>query len=536
MKPFSRRNFLKAGTAVSAGSLFAGNTVFPCTLKTAETKKSIVRIDPAPQFDIAPTLFMQFLEPLGTTEPAIEAAWNYRKDNWREDVIKCVAALSPGMIRWGGNFTRYYKWREGVGPAEKRPWMYNYYWGGKETNRVGTHELIDFCRRVGAEPLLGVNFMSDGFEYFKNTSHGENRYGTLEEAAEWVSYCNDPDNPERKRNGETEPFAVKYWQIGNETSYGGNDGFSLDQAIVHTREFAREMKLRDPSVNLIGWGDAPDVSLFKEKEGEEKNKLWASKMINENGDFLDMIAIHMMGIYPEKTRSLTGMEYFRYPEEAWNEFLELAKIAEYRLSKLKGILRSAGSEAKIAVTEGHVSLSPYNTNTILMNWLSAAYHARTMNTYLRNADRVAICTGADFFGTRWTVNAVKIPVPGGDSYLLPVATIMRLYKNHGGSQGVKVLESPAELDVAATLKDDKLFLHILNTQFSSTVKINVHVDGYTISSATAHEIAPADKLAYVDDERQDTFTPVEKQISNPFDFIIQPASVNVIELNLKKQE
>ena len=221
MKSYSRRKFIKAGAFTSVGSALAGNTLLSCTVKTTGLKEEVLRIDPAPRFDIEPTLFMQFLEPLGVTDSAIEAAWDYGKDNWREDLVKCVADLSPGMIRWGGNFTRYYKWREGIGPAEKRPWMYNTYWGGKETNRVGTHEFIDFCRRTGAEPLLGINFMSDGFEYFKNISHGQNRYGTLDEAADWVSYCNDPDNRERKKNGEINPFGIKYWQIGNETSYGG---------------------------------------------------------------------------------------------------------------------------------------------------------------------------------------------------------------------------------------------------------------------------------------------------------------------------
>ena len=534
MKPYSRRNFLKTGALASTGSIVAGTTLLSCNAKTTAIKKGVLRVNPTPRFDISPTLYMQFMEPLGTTEPAIEAAWDYGHDNWREDVIKCVADLSPGMIRWGGNFNRYYKWKEGIGPAQNRPWMYNHYWGGKETNRVGTHEFIDFCRRVGADPLLGINFMSDGFEYFKNTSHKQDRYGTSEEAAEWVSYCNDPDNRERKKNGETNPFSVKHWQIGNETSYGGKDGFSLDQAIVHTREFAQAMRRRDSSIKLIGWGDVPNVSQFRGNKGEEENEYWASKMIQENGDLLDMIAVHMMGVYPEQTRSITGMEYFKYPEEAWNEFLELAKIAEYRLSKLKRILDAIGCETKIAVTEGHLSLSPYNTNTILMNWLSAAYHARTMNTYLRHADKVSICTGADFFGTRWTVNAVKLPVPRGESYLLPIGTIMKLYKKHKGDKGVIVTESPAGLDVAATRKGDKLFLHVLNTHFSNPAKISVQVDGYSISSATAHEIAPSDKLAYVDDARHDTFEPVEKQIPDTSELTIQPASVNVIELQLKK--
>ena len=536
MKAYSRRDFLKSGAFASTSSILAGDALLSFSAKTIETKKGVLNIDPNPQFDIAPTLFMQFLEPLGTTEPGVEAAWDYGRDNWREDFIKCVADLSPDMIRWGGNFTRYYKWREGIGPAENRPWMYNTYWGGKETNRAGTHEFIDFCRRVGAEPLININFMSDGFEYFKNTSHGQDRYGTLQEAVEWVSYCNDPGNSERKKNGETNPFSVKYWQIGNETSYGGRDGFSLEKAIIHTRKFAEAMKKRDPSIKLIGWGDVPDIVKLREGEDDKNNEYWASKMIRENGDLLDMIAVHMMGITPGKTRSLVGFEYFKYPEEAWNELLELAKIAEFRLSKLKGIFRMIGCETKIAVTEGHLSLSPYNTNTILMNWLSAAYHARTMNTYLRHADRVSICTGADFFGTRWTVNAVKLPVPGGDSYLLPIGTIMKLYKKHRGNKGVVVKESPKELDVAATRKGDTLFLHILNTHYSSPAKFSLNVEGHIISSGIAYEIAPSDRLAYVDDARQDTFTPVKRLISDVSTLTIQPASVNVIELQLKKNQ
>lgn len=533
MKAYSRRNFLKTGALASTGSIVAGSTLLSCNPKPSKSKNGILRIDPTPKFDIASTMFMQFLEPLGTTDSAIEAAWNYGSDTWREDLVKCVADLSPGMIRWGGNFTRYYKWKEGIGPAQNRPWMYNHYWGGKETNRVGTHEFIDFCKRTGADPLLGVNFMSDGLEYFKNTTQKQDRFGTLKEAADWVSYCNDPDNKERKKNGETNPFSVKHWQIGNETSYSGKHGFSLDQAIVHTREFAKAMRHRDSSIKLIGWGDVPNNSKFHGNEGEEEKEFWASKMIQENGDLLDMIAFHMMGVYPGHTKSLTGMEYFKYPEEAWNEFLELAKTAEFRLSKLKGILDAIGCETKIAITEGHLSLSPHNTNTILMTWLSAAYHARTMNTYLRHADRVSICTGADFFGTRWTVNAVKIPVPGGDSYLLPIGTIMKMYQKHRGDKGIIVTESPADLDVAATRKGDKIFINILNTQFSSPVKINLNIDGYTITSAKHYEIAPADKLAYVDDARHDTFNPIEKEISNPAEVIIQAASVNVVELQVK---
>ena len=35
--------------------------------------------------------------------------------------------LAPDVIRYGGLYSRHYKWREGVGPAAKRPLTYDVY-------------------------------------------------------------------------------------------------------------------------------------------------------------------------------------------------------------------------------------------------------------------------------------------------------------------------------------------------------------------------------------------------------------------------
>ena len=539
MKNLSRRNFLKKGAALTTGSLIASqSSVFATKVKQSiRPSRGTIRIDPEPLFDISPNFYMQFMEPLGTTEPAVEAAWDYIKDDWREDLVNCVQDLSPGMIRWGGNFIRYYKWREGIGPVKDRPWMYNYYWGGKETNRVGTHEFVDFCRRVGADPLLVVNFMSDGVERFKNTIHGNNRMGTAKEAADWVSYCNDPDNAERKANGTPSPLNVKYWQIGNETSYSFvKSKFNKGSAIKHTIEFAKAMKERDPSIHLIGWGDVPKPWRFRPGKNQQDNALWAGDMLQEAGEYLDMIAIHLMGVSPQNSKLLTGFEYQKDPEAAWNELLELSEIAEFRLGYLDDVLTSMQVDTKVAITEGHLSLSPHNINTILQEWLSAAYHARTMNTYLRHGDRVKICTGADFCGTRWTVNAVRIPVPRGGSFLLPIGAIMKLYKKYGGNQGIKVMNAPNDLDVAATRNQDKLFLHVLNKSFSKSMNATLQVKGFEVSSAKSYQIAPNDARSYVDRERSDTFEPQEIPLeisANGAEGKFPPTSVSVVELRLE---
>ena len=136
---------MQAGIAAAAQSAFGASG------------GNVIVVDPKPLFEISPHLYMQFMEPLGTTDSSVEAAWDYDRDDWRKDFVDTVKDLAPDAIRWGGIYSRYYKWREGVGPVARRPWHRNYTWGGKETNRVGTREFVDLCRRAGAEPLYCAN-------------------------------------------------------------------------------------------------------------------------------------------------------------------------------------------------------------------------------------------------------------------------------------------------------------------------------------------------------------------------------------------
>src|SRR6266540_678868 len=92
-------------------------------LPAADT--NAILVDPTPQFEISPHLYMQFMEPLGVTDSSVEAAWNYDTDDWRKDFVDTVRDLAPNVIRFGGLYSRYYRWREGVGPVDGRPAMRN---------------------------------------------------------------------------------------------------------------------------------------------------------------------------------------------------------------------------------------------------------------------------------------------------------------------------------------------------------------------------------------------------------------------------
>ena len=468
---------------------------------------------------------MQFMEPLGVTDTGVEAAWDHDAEDWRPDFVEAARDLAPKAIRWGGLMSRYYKWREGVGPAAERLRMRNHVWGGWETNRIGTAEIVALCRRVGAEPLLSVNFLGDGHRRYARTREGD-RTGSAAEAADWVSYCNDPDDAERRRHGAAAPYGVRLWQIGNETSYD-EGGFTKPEAIAQTIAFAQAMRGRDPSIQLIGWGD---------RGLDPASPLWATDMLREAGGHLDYVAMHMMQQFPNRPGTLLhGARYERDPAGAWDELMEMSGRIGARLDEFEAAVAAAGVPARIAVTEGHLSLAPHNTNHILMEWMTGAYHARAMNAYQRHGERVAIATAADFNSTRWTVAALRLQVPRGVSYLTPAGSVMRLFGRHVGGHAVALRGAPSDLDIAASRSGNRIYLHVACTRYEGSVPTAFAVEGARVRNGRVFEIAPADLRAEVSQDEPGVFVPAERAVNAtaPFpEWRFSAGSVSVVELDL----
>ncbi len=131
----------------------------------------------------------------------------------RTDVVEALRALQIPNLRWpGGCFADEYHWRDGVGPREERPTMVNTHWGDVvEDNSFGTHEFMDLCELLGADPYISGNVGS----------------GTVREMREWVDYLTgvgaSPMTNLRRANGREEPWRVPFWGIGNESwGCGGN--------------------------------------------------------------------------------------------------------------------------------------------------------------------------------------------------------------------------------------------------------------------------------------------------------------------------
>ena len=75
---------------------------------------------------------------------------------YRNDVLAALKTLAVPQLRWpGGCFADEYHWKDGIGPRETRPSMFNSHWGGVvENNHFGTHEFLDLCELLGIEPYV----------------------------------------------------------------------------------------------------------------------------------------------------------------------------------------------------------------------------------------------------------------------------------------------------------------------------------------------------------------------------------------------
>src|SRR5262245_16822960 len=458
------------GLLAGAAGLLAGKPT--ALLPAQEEFGQAIAIDPTPRFELSPYLYMQFMEPLGATDGSVEAAWDHLRDDWREDVVETTRELAPTMMRWGGIFLDFYRWREGVGPRDKRPPMLNLLWGGAESNQVGTEEFVDFSRAVGAESLICVYFEADGRKQDMAANGGVRTADALE-AADWVRYCNDPANAERRAHGRAAPHAVKYWQIGNETSYDRN-GFDLETAARKTVEFAAAMRKADPSVQLIAWGDSG----------------WAARMTEVAGEHAQMLAFHnMFNPDDEKQPVLRGELYRRDADATWRQLMKAWEINDRKIRTMRESL--GRSRMPLAMTECHFTVPGRDRGDVNSTWATGVAYARILNNHQRHGDLLRIATAADFCGTRWQNNAVIIPVPQGQgrAYLQPVARVMGLYRHHLGSHATEVKKATEGLDVAASRRGGMHYLHVVNTHRTRAVTARLQIAGAQVRSGRVFEIA-----------------------------------------------
>ena len=216
-------------------------------------------------------IYGQFIEHVGRavyggvwdpTSPRADA------DGYRTDVIDACRGLRPPVLRWpGGNFASGYHWRDGVGPVTDRPTRRDLAWDAVETNRFGTEEFLELCRRLGSEAYLNLNVST----------------GTVDEAIGWLDYCNGtapvPEVLLRQGGPHPDPHGVRIWGLGNENYGWWQHGHTTAESYAETaREWAKLLRWSDPNVELVVVG-APDPD-------------WNWTVLQETARFAEFLSLH----------------------------------------------------------------------------------------------------------------------------------------------------------------------------------------------------------------------------------------------------
>ncbi|MCY4436219.1 MAG: alpha-N-arabinofuranosidase [Chloroflexi bacterium] len=167
-------------------------------------------------------------------------------NGFRTDVGEALRRLGMPYMRYpGGNFVSNYDWRDGVGPQDRRPVRPDFAWRSIEPNTFGVDEFVDWCRWMDIEPMMAVNL------------------GTLgpREAAELVEYCNFPGGTHwsdaRRQNGNSEPYGIDLWCLGNEMDGPWQAGHCSAEAYAgKAQQAARLMRGIDPAIELVACGSS----------------------------------------------------------------------------------------------------------------------------------------------------------------------------------------------------------------------------------------------------------------------------------------
>jgi alpha-N-arabinofuranosidase len=503
-----RRDFLKSAAATGLAA-FAG--LHP--LQAAADAE--IEIDPsAPGPLISPHIYGHFLEHLGGV--IYDGIWVGRESRVpnvggiRKRFVDDMKRIGAPSLRWpGGCFADGYHWRDGLGAAGQRPRTYNY-WEHRmppgrhatESNEFGIHEFMRLCRLVGAEPYLAANVGS----------------GTPQEFHDWVSYCNAPAATvsladERARNGDKDPFNVKYWGVGNE-SWGCGGNMTGGEYATEYRKYIAQCPayLRPFFVATGPRGHSADGDV-----AWTEGFFGGLQGVRGLGVRVDGFALH----YYTDLRQ-TAEDGAHFDDKGWYAVLHKGAHIEKVMADHWAIMAKYDPQhrTRFVIDEwgnwyrGGTELGPDYILSQTITLRDALHTALTFDIFNRHADKIEMANVAQ------TINCLhSLFAAVGDQYTrTPVYYAFEMYRAHMGGRSVPIRMDVPEMTVpliegsarlpglsgSASVRDQRLTVTLTNPSLENGVVARIRLSGGArLREARATVLTHEDKRATNTFERPD---------------------------------
>jgi alpha-N-arabinofuranosidase len=411
------------------------------------------------------------------------------------DEVAMAKAMHVTELRFGGNFSSYYHWKDGIGPADKRVTLENIAWGIPEYNKFGTDEFLQLCDLIGAEPQFDLNMGS----------------GTPEEAADWVRYIREHYKGPVLYELGNELYGR--WQVGYKT---------VDEIAASTLAFSKAVRAVAPDARIIATGLGPMTD----------GKWNAAQLNNPAGTFDDLSLHFILGTnHPAlegATPDFTAAAAYALPYAVGPHFdMVQAQVDEH--ADLRGKVHFAVTEW-LFNSKGYGERNFTDESPSWMNQGGAVMAAGFLNTVLRHTSQVKITdmTGMMEFAGIWKKREQVYAVPAyyvfkmytsvkGDT-VLPVSSDSGTYNVSGGVRPLDKVQDIPFIDVAATRSADGKTVTLLcvNRSLNADVPTNFDLGKWHVAGPVrVEQIDTYSRYERNDEVEPNHIVPLESTIQIP---------------------
>ncbi|HZR58282.1 MAG TPA: alpha-L-arabinofuranosidase C-terminal domain-containing protein [Terriglobales bacterium] len=550
-----RRQFIR-DTALGAGALlFSRYSPFSWGADTQVSDSRIEVLLGEPLGTISPNIYGHFVENLsGVVYDGIWVGENSKVPNvngMRRELIEEMKKIKAPVVRFpGGCFADSYDWRDGIGPADKRPRRTNFWADGESSaapashkydpNQFGTNEFLHFCKLIGSQGYLAANVRSLPAEEFYR----------------WVEYCNSPAGSTtladtRAAAGFTEPFGVRFWGVGNE-SWGCGGNFTPEEYGEQFRRYTTWVPRYGQELSFIASG--PNVEEWNWTRGflEEVAKKGPSALHDVYG-----IALHHYAWNLSRGRTENWIEgkgdALKFEAVDWYELLRQGDRMEGLIEGHWQVMGEIDKEhdIKLIVDEWGPWYRPGSEATPgdqleqMPTMRDAVFSGMTLDIFNRHPEKVAMANCAQLINC---LNSLYLAHE--DKFCVtPVGHVMSMYAAHQGGQALRtVFSSPTVnyerdnkpaifwgLKGSASLRNKELVLTVVNPHVSEARETEIGVRGASLNSGQVTVLTNADIHAHNTFEQRNVVSPQSKDIKvhgKMLNWTFPPASVTKLVLTL----
>ncbi len=551
-----RRGFIRNSAFGAGALLFTRNSPFASAATSTGPDSRIEVLLGETLGTISPNIYGHFAENLsGVIYDGIWVGENSKIPNVngiRKELIDEMRKIKPSVVRYpGGCFADSYDWRDGVGPADKRPKRTNFWAEGEaptastshkyDPNQFGTNEFVHFCKLIGAQPYLAGNVRSLPSEQFY----------------QWVEYCNSPAGSTtladtRAAAGYPEPFNVQYWGVGNE-SWGCGGNFTAQEYAVEFRRYTTWVpRYAKQPLSFIASGPNDDSWDWTRGFLEEIVRKGPGELRSIYG-----LALHYYAWNLSRGKTRNWVEgkgdALKFEPVDWYELLEQGDVMESLINGHWQVMGEIDREhrIKLVVDEWGPWYRPGSEATPgdqleqMPTLRDAVFSGLTLDTFNRHPEKVAMANCAQLINC---LNSLYLAHE--DKFCVtPVGHVLAMYATHQGGQGLRTIFSSPSVNYdrdgkaasfwglkgSASVQDKELILTVVNPHVSEPRETDLGVRGATIKSGMVTTLTNADIHAHNSFEQRDVVTPQEKDLGSSgrsVTITFPPASVTKLTLTL----